>query len=141
VSASRTINRKVGKELLIPVSPGELLDKLTILEIKLERIGDETKLANVRREHALLARVWRESGLEEQGVRQLRAGLRKVNEALWEIEDAIRDEEREGRFGDRFVELARSVYLRNDERAALKKRINEQLGSEIREEKSYRDYR
>jgi chaperonin cofactor prefoldin len=128
-------------ELLIPVSPGELLDKLSILEIKLERIDDQGKLINVRREHELLSRVWRESGLNDGEIDALRRRLREVNESLWEIEDAIRDEEREKRFGDRFVELARSVYLRNDERAALKKRVNEHLGSEIVEEKSYRDYR
>jgi len=127
-------------ELLIPVSPGELLDKLTILEIKLDRIDDEAKLANVRREHELLSRVWRESGLDDDEVARLRQRLREVNEALWVIEDAIRDEEREKRFGDRFVELARSVYQRNDERAAFKRKINDLLGSEIVEEKSYRDY-
>jgi arginine deiminase len=128
-------------ELLIPVSPGELLDKLSILEIKLERIDDEAKLSNVRREHDLLSRVWRESGLDGEEVRPLRARLREVNEVLWEIEDAIRDEERQKRFGERFVDLARSVYLRNDERAALKRRLNEMLGSPIVEEKSYREYR
>lgn len=128
-------------ELLIPVSPGELLDKLTILEIKLERIDDEAKLANVRREHELLVRVWRESGLGDEAVARLRDQLRAVNERLWEIEDAIREEERRKRFGDDFIDLARSVYQRNDERAALKRRINEILGSAIVEEKSYRDYR
>ncbi|MEE4304309.1 MAG: DUF6165 family protein [Wenzhouxiangella sp.] len=128
-------------ELLIPVSPGELLDKLSILEIKLERIDDEAKLVNVRREHELLSRVWRDSGLNDGEIDALRRRLREVNESLWEIEDAIRDEEREKRFGDRFVELARSVYLHNDERAVLKKRVNERLGSEIVEEKSYSDYR
>ncbi|RFF31241.1 DUF6165 family protein [Wenzhouxiangella sediminis] len=128
-------------ELLIPVSPGELLDKLSILEIKLERIDDEAKLANVRREHELLWSVWQDAGLEDGDIDALRGRLREVNEALWEIEDAIREEERDGRFGDHFVELARSVYLRNDERAALKKRVNERLGSEIVEEKSYSDYR
>lgn len=128
-------------ELLIPVSPGELLDKLSILEIKLERIDDQAKRANVRREHELLSRVWRESGLDGEEVRPLRARLREVNEALWEIEDAIREEEGQKRFGERFVDLARSVYLRNDERAALKRRLNEMLGSPIVEEKSYREYR
>lgn len=128
-------------ELLIPVSPGELLDKLTILEIKLDRIGDADKLANVRREHELLSRVWREAGLGDEAVDRLRHQLRRLNESLWEIEDAIREEEREKRFGDRFVKLARSVYLRNDERAALKRRINERLGSEVIEEKSYSSYR
>jgi len=127
-------------ELLIPVSPGELLDKLSILEIKLERIDDEAKLVNVRCEHDRLSRVWLESGLGNEEVAALRRQLRELNEDLWEIEDAIRVEECEKRFGDRFVELARSVYRRNDERAALKKRINRLLGSEIVEEKSYREY-
>lgn len=127
-------------ELLIPVSPGELLDKLTILEIKLDRIDDEAKLANVRREHELLSRAWQESGLGGDEVARLREQLCEVNEALWKIEDAIRDEEAAKRFGARFVELARSVYQNNDERAALKKRINERLGSGIVEEKSYKKY-
>jgi hypothetical protein len=127
-------------QLMIPVSPGELLDKLTILEIKLDRIDDAEKLANVRREHELLSRVWNEAGVDDGEVSTLREQLRRVNEALWDIEDVIRDEERQQRFGERFVELARSVYFRNDERAALKKRINRALGSEIVEEKSYSDY-
>lgn len=128
-------------ELLIPVSPGELLDKLAILEIKLDRINDEAKLANVRREHELLLRVWRASGVDGDDVSGSYARLREVNETLWDIEDAIREEERDRRFGDRFIELARAVYVNNDERAALKKQINERLGSEIVEEKSYREYR
>ena len=127
-------------ELLIPVSPGELLDKLTILEIKLDRIGDAAKLANVRREHDRLISVWENAGIDSAEVSDLRKSLREANEALWEIEDAIRDEERHKRFGERFVALARSVYIRNDERAALKRRINELLGSDILEEKSYSDY-
>jgi hypothetical protein len=125
---------------MIPVSPGELIDKLTILEIKLERIRDEAKLSNVRREYDELTAVWREAELADDTVEGLRAQLLGVNEALWEIEDAIRDEERERRFEDRFIELARSVYRRNDERAALKRRINQHLGSPIVEEKSYQDY-
>lgn len=128
-------------ELLIPVSPGELLDKLTILEIKLDRIDDPAKLANIRREHELLSRLWRDAGVADEAIDELRSQLRELNEGLWDIEDAIRDEERDKRFGDRFVELARSVYRRNDERAALKKRINERLGSEVIEEKSYSSYR
>jgi hypothetical protein len=126
--------------LLIPISPGELLDKLTILDIKSERIADPDKLVNVRREQQLLDTVWRDSGLANEAVLALRDRLKAVNERLWEIEDAIRDEERDGRFGDRFVELARSVYQTNDERAALKRRINQALNSSIVEEKSYRDY-
>lgn len=128
-------------ELLIPVSPGELLDKLTILDIKLERIGDADKLANVRREHELLSRVWASSGLASEEIDGLRGQLLDVNKALWDIEDDIREQERVKDFGERFVELARSVYFRNDERAAIKKRINQALGSQIVEEKSYREYR
>lgn len=128
-------------ELLIPVSPGELLDKLTILDIKLERIGDADKLANVRREHELLTHVWESSGLASEEIDSLRGQLYEINKALWEIEDHIREQERLKNFGERFVELARSVYFRNDERAAIKKRINQVLGSQIVEEKSYREYR
>ncbi len=128
-------------ELSIPVSPGELLDKLTILEIKAERIREADKLANVRRELALLDAVWRDAALETEPVGRLRAELKQVNEALWQIEDDIREQERSGRFGERFIALARSVYVTNDRRAAIKKAINVELGSAIVEEKSYRDYR
>ncbi|MFP4207141.1 MAG: DUF6165 family protein [Wenzhouxiangella sp.] len=126
---------------MTPVSPGELLDKLTILDIKSERIVDSDKLANVAHEKQLLESVWRESKLETPETVRLRAELKKINEKLWEIEDAIRDEERARRFGERFIELARAVYVTNDERAAVKKAINEALGSKIVEEKSYSDYR
>lgn len=127
--------------LLIPVSPGELIDKLTILDIKSERISDAAKLANVQRERGLLEQAWLDSGLETAAVRELRAELKAVNEKLWVIEDAIRDEERAARFGERFIELARAVYVTNDVRAELKKAINHSLGSAIVEEKSYSDYR
>ncbi len=126
--------------LLIPVSPGELLDKLTILDIKARRITDPAKLANVRRERQLLEQVWADSGLDHGAIGELHARLLAVNEKLWSIEDEIRDQEAVGRFGTRFIELARSVYLTNDERAAIKKAINQRLGSEIVEEKSYRDH-
>lgn len=128
-------------ELLIPVSPGELLDKLAILEIKLEHIDDTAKRAYIEREHALLSRVWQQAGVDDEVVAEFRLALRRVNEALWDIENAIRSHERRSDFGDDFIQLARSVYIRNDERAAIKKRINEALGSEIREEKSYSNYR
>ncbi len=128
-------------QLLTPVSPGELLDKLSILDIKAERMTDPGKRANVQRERELLDRVWQASGLETAEIVELRKQLKGINEQLWEIEDAIRDEERHRRFGDRFIELARSVYVTNDERAAVKKAINQALDSEIVEEKSYRDYR
>lgn len=128
-------------QLMTPVSPGELLDKLTILEIKAERIDDAEKLANVGHERQLLEEVWRRSELENEEAVRLRAELKAVNERLWDIEDSIRDEERAGRFGERFIELARAVYVTNDERAAIKKAINLELGSKIVEEKSYSKYR
>ena len=124
----------------VPVSPGEVIDKITILEIKSERIADEAKLANVRRELTLLETTWAEAA-PPVDIQAERANLKKVNEALWDIEDAIRIEEKQRRFGERFIELARSVYVRNDERAAVKRRINEKLGSDLVEEKSYEDYR
>lgn len=128
-------------ELRIPISPGELIDKLTILDIKFERISDAGKLANVEHERALLERIWRESGLETESIRSLRGELKSINEQLWEIEDDIRVCEKNRDFGDRFIELARAVYVTNDKRAAVKKRINTELGSAIVEEKSYQDYR
>ncbi len=127
-------------QLLTPISPGELLDKLTILEIKSERIGDREQRANVAHEKQLLDAVWQNADLDTDEVSALRAELKTVNQKLWDIEDAIRDEERARRFGDRFIELARSVYITNDQRAALKKAINQLLGSKIVEEKSYREY-
>lgn len=128
-------------ELLTPISPGELLDKLTILDIKSERIADPDKLANVNRERELLEAVWRDAGLDNESIRALRSELKRINEALWVIEDDIREEERQARFGERFIELARSVYITNDQRAAIKKQVNLELDSAIVEEKSYRDYR
>lgn len=127
--------------LLTPVSPGELIDKLTILEIKSERISDPEQRANVEHERRLLESVWRKADRENGDTLRLRAELKAINEQLWEIEDAIRDEERVGRFGERFIELARSVYISNDQRAAVKKAINRVLGSDIVEEKSYQAYR
>ena len=127
-------------QILIPVSPGELLDKITILEIKSERIDSEDKKANVRVELGLLSKVWTDALSEDSELMALREELKVVNESLWVIEDDIRDEERNKRFGERFIELARSVYRINDKRADVKKRINVKLGSRIFEEKSYRDY-
>lgn len=118
----------------VPVSWGELLDKLTILEIKRERIAAPEARANVAREHAALADV----GQSALGmVSSLYGELRGVNEELWEIEDAIRAEEAAATFGAEFVRLARAVYQKNDERAAIKRRINLALESDLVEEKSY----
>ena len=128
-------------ELLVPVSPGELIDKITILEIKSQRMTDPVKLANVRTELALLMETWQSSPWSAADIGAEWAGLRGVNEKLWVIEDQIRDKERDARFDQEFIELARAVYVTNDERAAIKKRINAQLGSTLVEEKSYADYR
>jgi hypothetical protein len=122
------------------VSPGELLDKITILRIKAARMSDSTKVANVRHELALLESTWKDSGAAAVDLGEEEANLTRVNEALWVIEDDIRDEEREHRFGGKFIELARAVYVTNDERAAIKRRINILLGSSIVEEKSYKSY-
>ena len=127
-------------QISAPVSVGELLDKMAILEIKSERIKDASKLVNVRKELAVLDQTWRESGLDREELGPMRAELKKINEALWEIEDFIRIKEAEGDFDEQFVELARSVYFTNDRRAAVKRRINDAVGSELVEEKSYADY-
>ncbi len=128
------------KEILVPISPGELLDKITILEIKSERMEDPQKVANVSHEFGLLSEVWSDSVTEDETIAGLHRLLKTINEELWEIEDDIRDEERNNRFGDRFTELARSVYVTNDKRAQAKKNVNLHLGSDIVEEKSYKDY-
>lgn len=128
-------------EILIPISPGELLDKITILQIKAERIGDPTKVANVRAELDMLTRVWNEQVDDDATLTALSAELKSINESLWEIEDDIRDEERNQRFDERFIELARAVYVTNDRRADAKKRVNLHLNSSIVEEKSYQDYK
>ncbi len=124
----------------IPASPGEVLDKLTILDIKLARIAEPAKRANVAREHAALAAAWQAAVAEPDTVEALRIALREVNERLWDVEDALREHERRGEFGPAFVELARAVYRTNDRRAALKAEINTLLGSALREEKSYAEY-
>jgi hypothetical protein len=128
------------RPISVPISPGELLDKISILEIKSERIGDAHKRANVERELDLLTGLWHAEAAETSEITALRAELRTLNERLWNIEDEIRDCERAGDFGDRFVELARAVYKTNDRRATVKRAINEALGSTIIEEKSYAAY-
>jgi hypothetical protein len=124
----------------IPVSPGEVLDKITILEIKSARIGDTAKLANIQTELMLLEKVWASTVRPDEVLSTLKKDLKKINETLWDIEDDIRDQERAKEFGAKFVELARQVYITNDRRSELKKAINQHLGSQIMEEKSYQDY-
>ena len=129
-------------DILVPISPGELLDKITILRIKAARISDGAKLANVRLELELLERTWAEAGAAAPpAVAAEESALQAVNERLWTIEDEIREREAAGSFDAEFIRLARNVYLCNDERAAIKKRINLALGSRIVEEKSYAEYR
>jgi len=129
------------KEILVPISPGELLDKITILRIKQVRILDAAKLANVKLELTLLEQTWRDCGGAARDLALDERALQNVNERLWDIEDRIRDKEAKQSFDRDFIELARAVYLANDERAAIKKRINLQLGSRLIEEKSYKQYR
>src|SRR5688572_13932999 len=126
--------------ILVEISPGELLDKITILEIKAERIADAQKVKNVRFELEILDKARRKGLPALPELADLTAQLTTANEALWEIEDAIRDCERQGDFGPQFIELARSVYRTNDRRAALKRQINDLLGSNMTEEKSYAKY-
>ena len=126
--------------ILIQVSPGELIDKMTILEVKLARMSDPAKLVNVRRVHAMIAQTFRENIADSPALATLIAELKAANSALWTIEDDIREHERKGDFGESFVKLARSIYRINDERAAIKRRINVLLGSAIVEEKSYSGY-
>jgi hypothetical protein len=127
-------------EIRVPLSVGELIDKLTILDIKAGRIADDAKRANVVREQSLLRETVAREVPGSAELDRLTADLRSVNEALWTIEDQIRDLEHVKDFGARFVELARAVYITNDKRAALKKAINLLVGSAIVEEKSYKAY-
>lgn len=124
----------------IPISYGELLDKISILEIKAERIRQAAKLSNVERELTLLRQTWQAHPASATDIRSEYAQLKAINEKLWDIEDAIRKKEKAKAFDDEFIDLARSVYVRNDERGEAKKAINLKLGSSLIEEKSYEDY-
>jgi len=123
------------------ISVGEFLDKITILEIKSERIADPAKLENIHKELSTLRKTWDESPFSQQNIAAEIAELKAINEELWIIEDDIRDKEAEGVFDDQFIQLARAVYVTNDQRAAVKRKINVKVGSELVEEKSYADYR
>ena len=127
-------------EILVPVSFGELLDKIAILQIKSERMSDPAKLANVRNELSALDATWSKHAASAQDIDALRADLKAVNERLWVIEDDIRLQEKAQAFDAEFVRLARAVYFENDIRARIKKDINLALGSSYVEEKSYQDY-
>jgi hypothetical protein len=127
-------------QILAPISVGELFDKISILEVKAERLDDEAKRANVLRELALLCETRDAAGVLTGEIAALAAELKAVNAGLWDVEDGKRDCERRKDFGPDFIALARRVYVENDRRAALKKAINLAAGSTIVEEKSYRAY-
>jgi uncharacterized coiled-coil DUF342 family protein len=126
--------------VLVPVSWGEIIDKITILEIKAERLDDKAKLANVTKELDELVAVREREFPAHQALAQVAAELKAINEKLWVIEDDIRDCERAKDFGAKFIELARAVYFTNDERAKVKRKVNDLLGSALVEEKSYKPY-
>ncbi len=127
--------------IALPVSYGEILDKITILEIKTQNISDSDKLKNVRHELKLLQGYWDENVENTSTIIELRKQLKAVNQSLWTIEDNIRIKELNKEFDDEFIQIARSVYFENDKRAAVKKDINVLLGSELIEEKSYQNYK
>jgi len=127
-------------EIKVPISPGELLDKITILRIKSKRMNDPRKLGNVRVELDALESTWAGCAYAAVDIAADVEALLAVNERLWVIEDHIRDKERAKAFDAEFIRLARAVYVENDERAAIKRRINDKLGSTIVEEKSYNAY-
>jgi hypothetical protein len=135
-----TIEQPTAEIVMTEVQIGELIDKMTILEIKTERITDENKLKNVWKELNSLRSTFDEFFVMTPELEQLIKQLKTANEALWETEDLIRDKEREKCFDDGFVALARSVYIQNDERCYFKRKINELLGSRLMEEKSYKPY-
>jgi hypothetical protein len=127
------------QDILVPTSIGELMDKITILEIKSERIKNPRQLENIAHELGALRAV-RLGGIDRAMLDKLSAELKRVNAKLWDVEDAIRECDARGDFGDPFIELARAVYRLNDERARLKKAINLASGSRLFEEKSYRSF-
>lgn len=130
----------VVSSILVEIAPGELIDRMTILQIKCERIADAAKLANVRTELETLQTAFDAHVSPSPALDAMAAELKGINETLWDVEDRLRDCERAQDFGPQFVELARSVYFTNDQRAAVKRRINDLLGSRIVEEKSYAPY-
>ena len=128
------------KTPLIPISWGELFDKITILQIKLENLQDKNALKNVKNEHDELFKIYNNTFLENENAKRLLVDLKNINKRLWNIEDDIRDKERHKTFDEKFIELARSVYITNDERSRIKRNINNTFGSQFIEEKSYSDY-
>ena len=133
------MNTKLDK-ILAEISAGELIDKITILEIKKNKISDENKLKEIDKELSSLNHTMNKSILEKSKILTFKDQLKEINQKLWDIEDKIRDKERSKNFDKEFIELARNVYFTNDERSRIKRNINETFGSKIIEEKSYADY-
>jgi len=127
-------------QINVPISPGELVDKITILEIKKEFITEDSKLKNINHEYNLLMQIYLDKVSKTEGIDKLKIQLKEINLELWKIEDNIRDCERDKSFSGIFVELARSVYFTNDKRSQIKLEINLLLNSKLVEEKSYKDY-
>ena len=130
----------MSDQINVPISPGELVDKITILEIKKEFIKNDNKLKNINHEYDLLMKIYTTQISETDGISELKNKLKEINLELWKIEDDIRDCERDKSFSDTFIELARSVYFTNDRRSKVKLEINLLLNSNLVEEKSYKDY-
>jgi len=130
----------MSDQINVPISPGELVDKITILEIKKEFIEDINKLKNINHEYDLLMQIYSNDVSKTDGVDNLKSKLKNINLSLWKIEDDIRDCERDKIFKERFVQLARDVYFTNDKRSKVKLEINLLLNSSLVEEKSYKDY-
>lgn len=124
----------------VEVSTGEFLDKMSILQIKSERIQDPGKLSNINKELEILKKTWAESPASQTDISTLMAELKTINESLWDIEDRIRIKESKAAFDEEFIELSRSVYITNDRRSDVKRQLNQALGSDLMEEKSYADY-
>jgi uncharacterized small protein (DUF1192 family) len=135
-----SVRANIPQDVLVPISVGELIDKIVILEIKLERIKNANQLANIANELGALRAV-RLGDVDRARLDALSAELKRVNAKLWDVEDSIRECDARGDFGDNFIELARAVYRFNDERARLKKAINVESGSRLVEEKSYKSFR
>ena len=130
----------MSDQINVPISPGELIDKITILEIKKEFIQDINKLNNINHEYDVLMKIYNENISKVEGVEVLKSKLKDINLTLWKIEDDIRDCESDKNFHEKFIELERSVYFTNDKRSKIKLEINVLLNSSLVEEKSYKDY-
>ena len=128
------------KTPLIPISWGELFDKITILEIKIENLQEKNALKNVETEYDQLNKIYNSKFFEDNNAKLFMTSLKQINKKLWDIEDKIRDKEKTKKFDKEFIELARNVYFTNDERSRIKRNINETFGSKIIEEKSYSKY-